>query len=205
MAQGDPYATPAELEVRLGRSDDGTFTSLLRAASRAVEDFTGRQFNRDTSGTPVATARRFRAVDPQRLPVDDFHTTTDLAVTVDGTAWAVTDVDPRPWNGVHRGMTGWPYFDLVTVAKSWPPTRRATVTVTAHWGWAAVPEGIRLAALDVAEIMAQRGGETSGVVRSEAMDGYAVTYAFPQLTSGSSVPSGLVKAAPYRLRRFGVA
>lgn len=196
---GDPYATVQDLEARLGKLDDGTFADLLDAASRAVEDFTGRQFNKDTSQTPVATARRFVAVDPQRLPVDDFHTTTNLAISVNETAWLVTDVDPRPWNGIHKGMTGWPYCDLLTVAKTWPPGRRPKVTITAHWGWAAVPEGIRQATLDVAEVISSR---TGGVIRAETMGPYSVSYSVP---SGASIPPELSRAEPYRRVRFGVA
>jgi hypothetical protein len=205
MAFGDPYANVLELGERLRKYDDDTFENLLDAASRAVETFTRRQFNKDTGETPVATARRFRAVDPERLPVDDFHTTTDLAIDVDGTAWDVADVDPRPWDGIVNGQTGWPYFNLIAVDRVWPPSRRAIIAVTAHWGWAAVPEGIRQATLDVAEVMSFGGGGASGVVRSESIDGYSASYSVPQLGSASSVPSELIKAVPYRRVRFGVA
>lgn len=201
---GDAYASVLELEGRLGRSDDGTFGFLLDAASRAVETFCRRQFNRDTSETPAATERRFRAIDPERVPVDDFHTTTDLAIEVNGTAWAVTDVDPRPWDGVYKGMTGWPFFDLIAIGRTFPFHRRAKVAVTAHWGWAAVPEGIRQATLDVAEMMSYGGGSSSGVVRSKAIDGYSVSYSVPEMGSGAT-PSEMAKAEPYRRVRFGIA
>jgi hypothetical protein len=202
MALGDPYATAAELEDRTGRTDDGTFDALLDAASRAVEAFTGRQFNKTTT----ATARRFRPLDPARLPVDDFHTVTNLAVEVDGTAWDVADVDPRPWDGVVNGQTGWPFFDLFTVNRSWPSLRRrAIVEVTAQWGWDAVPEGIKQATLDVAAVMTF-GGAAGGPVRSEAIDGYSVSYATPTMGSGGAqVPAEMVKAVAYKRVRFGVA
>jgi len=204
MAFGDPYATVQDLETRLSKLDDGRFADLLDGASRAVEDFTGRQFNKDTGGAPVASARRFRPIDPTRVPVDDFHITTDLAIDVDGTAWPVTDVDPRPWDGIYKGMTGWPFFDLLAVDRRWSYSRRAKITVTAHWGWAAVPEGIRQATLDVAEVMSFGGG-SSGVVRSQSIDGYSVSYSTPQLGTLATVPSELVKAEPYRRVKFGVA
>jgi hypothetical protein len=202
MALGDAYATAAELEARTGRTDDGTFDALLDAASRRVEDFCRRQFNKVT----VASERRFLAVDPTRLPVDDFHTTTDLAVDVGGQAWDVADVDPRPWNGTVNGMAGWPYFDLFAVNRTWPWRRRPTITVTAQWGWDAVPEAIRQATLDVASVMVF-GGSSGGPVKSEAIDGYSVSYSVPALGSEGSVsaPAELVKAVPYRRVRFGVA
>jgi hypothetical protein len=204
MAYGDPYASVLELETRLGQTDNGTFADLLDMASRAIESFTRRQFNKQTTG-PVATARRFRALDPQRLPVDDFHVVTDLAIEVNGTAWDVTDVELRPPDGVVNGQSGWPFFDLLTLARTWPPGRRAKVEVTAHWGWNAVPEGIRQATLDLAEIMSYGGGGGSGVVRAEAIDGYSVSYGVPTLAASSSIPPEFVKAAPYRRVRFGVA
>lgn len=196
---GDSYATVQDLETRLGKSDDGTFADLLDAASRAIEDFTGRQFNKDTTEPPVATARRFVPVDPQRLPVDDFHTTTDLAIDVNGTAWVVADVDPRPWNGIYKGTTGWPYSDLFTVVKTWPPGRRPKVTITAHWGWAEVPEGIRQATLDVAEVISYGSGSET----SETMGPY--TYSVKVSQGVREPPPELSKAKPYRRVRFGVA
>jgi hypothetical protein len=200
MAYGDPYATVQDLEARLNTLDDGHFLQLLDAASRAIEDFCGRQFNKDTAGPPVATVRKFVAVDPQRLPVDDFHTTTALVISVNGTTWPNTDVDPRPFNGIYNGMTGWPYFDLISHTKSWPSSRYPKVTVTAHWGWAAVPEAIKQATLDVAEGITSGSG---GTVRQETLGTYSVAYAVP--TSGTETPPELQKAAPYRRKSFGVA
>lgn len=199
---GDAYATVQDLEARLGRLDDGRFTAFLDAASRAVERFTRRQFNRDTGGSPTATPRLFSAVDPSRVAVDDFHTDTDLAISVNGTAWDVGDVELRPWNGLYRGMDGWPFSDLIAKAKVWPHKRYPTINVTAHWGWASVPEGIKEATLDVAEVVSH-GGASSGVVQAQSIDGYRVSYAVPQMNGHA--PSELVKAEPYRRVVHGVA
>lgn len=199
MAIGDAYVTGEDLAARLNKPNDGFFGDIVSAASRAVELFTGRQFNR----TETAVARRFRAVDWYRLPVDDFWTTTDLAISVDGTAWLVTDVDPRPWDGIYNGQPGWPFFDLFTVDRVWPYTtrgRRALITVTAKWGWEAVPEPIKQATLDVAQD-AQAG--VLGTVKSESLDGISVSYGSFQwkpadlvgLVSGN--PAAFAKAAPY--------
>ncbi len=200
MAIGDSYATLADLQKRLGRVDDGTFTPLLSAASRAVEAFTGRQFNR----TEVASARRFRASDWHRVAVDDFHTITDLAVTVDGVAWLTASVDPRPWNGVVNGQIGWPFFDLIAIDRHWPHARHATITVTARWGWPTVPEGVKQATLDVAVAMASA---STGTVRSESVAGYSVTFDVATLGDlpDANVPSELRKVAMYRRKQFGVA
>jgi hypothetical protein len=196
MAIGDPYADEAALYGRLGSDDISTYEALLDAASRAVERFTRRQFNKTTS----ATARRFRPVDWRRVPVDDFHTVTGLVVTVDGTVWDLANVDPRPWNGIVDGQPGWPFFNLIAANRTWP--RTATITVTAQWGWPAVPEGIIQATLDVAEAMFRTGG--SSPVRSESIDGYSATYQLPA-DPVREVPPEMEKAADYRRKRFGVA
>jgi hypothetical protein len=206
MALGDPYATPDELEVRLGRDDDGSFERLLDAASRAVESFTRRQFNRADEYDLLP--RRFRALDRTRVAVDDFHTLDDLVVEVNGSPWDVTRyIDARPWDGVVGGMVDWPYSDLFAVNRIFPWSRRALVTVTAWWGWAEVPSAIIEATLDVAEVMSlTMTNAQSGTIRSEAIGGYSISYALPQnLVGNGNVPAELVKAVPYRRKRFGVA
>lgn len=204
MALGDAYATIAQMEARLELDDDGSFERLLDAASRSVEAFTRRQFNK----TDAASARRFRALDRERVAVDDFHTLDDLAVEVNGTAWDVdTYIDPRPWDGVVGGQIDWPYSDLFAINRSFPWSRRARVTVTAQWGWASVPAGIVEATLDVAEVMSlSMTNAQSGTIRGETIGGYSINYALPQnLVGHEGVPAELVKALPFRRTRFGVA
>jgi hypothetical protein len=203
MAIGDPYATVAQLRARLDRPDDGSFYRVLDAASRAVETFTGRQFNQVDAPSP----RRFRAQDRERVAVDDFFTLTDLVVDVNGALWDVGDhVDPRRGGG-WSGEIQWPFSDLFAVRRSWPLSRRHLITVTAWWGWDDVPPGIVEATLDVAEVMSLSitGGQ-SGAVRSETIGGYSVSYAMPQMGTGNTnVPPEFAKAIGYRRKRFGVA
>jgi hypothetical protein len=199
MALLDPYATPAQLEARLNTTDDGNYARLLDAASRAVESFTRRQFNR--ADEYEVLPRRFRALDCERCPVDDFWTLDGLIVEVNGTVWAETYLDARPWNGP---LDGWPYFDLFAVSRSWPWSRRAPITVTAQWGWEHVPSAIVEATLDVAELMSLAMTSGQGAVRSETIGGYSVSFATPSM-SAENVPPEFVKALPYRRVRFGVA
>lgn len=204
MALGDPYATVEQLEERLGEVDGGTFERLLDAASRRVESFTRRQFNQ----TDEASERRFRALDCERVAVDDFHTLDDLTVEVNGVEWDVDlYIDPRPWDGVVDGQIAWPYADLFAIGRSWPWSRRALITVGAQWGWETVPSGIVEATLDVAEVMAESRAAQSGVVRSESIGGYSISYGLPERFGGSArdVPPELIKALPFRRKRFGVA
>jgi hypothetical protein len=200
MALGAPYATPGQLEERTGKSDDRA-VELLDAASRAVESFTRRQFNR----AEEATARRFRATDRERVVVDDFHSVDGLEVVVNGVTWAADYIDAHP-AGTVNGQVGWPFSEIFAVGRSFPWSRRATITVTAKWGWVEVPAAIVQATLDVAEVMSlsMTTGQ-SGTIRSETMGGYTISYATPtNVTGRADVPQEMAKAVPYRRKSFGV-
>lgn len=160
MAIGDAYATLADLKTRLDipdsdSADDDALTAALDVASRGIEFCTNRQFN--DAGT--ATARVFYADTAHWTSVDDFSTTEGLVVDTDttgdgsfATTWATTDYELQPLNGVLNGVPGWPYWRIRAVCR-WFPRRphRASLRVTARWGWESVPAPIREATLILAE------------------------------------------------------
>lgn len=158
MALGDLYATLSELKNRLRITDttyDDQLTSALTVASAGVEHACNRQFNDAGSATARIYYPRSRTV----VDVDDFHTTTGLVVATDAGADATFETtltssqyELRPLNGVVAGRSGWPYNQVRTV-RTWFPTctERASVQVTARWGWAAVPAPIKEATLILAE------------------------------------------------------
>lgn len=154
MALGDAYATLAELKVFMGgvsdTTDDTALTDALNAASRAIEKHTGRQFNKQAD----ATARVFWPRDTFAALVDDFHTTTDLAIATDSagdgtyaTVWSSSDYQLLPLNGISDGESGWPYNQIEAVYTQLFRSvgRRAPLQVTAQWGWTAVPAAVRQA------------------------------------------------------------
>lgn len=156
MAFGDPYADLADLKVRLDidrNDDDARLTEALAAASRGVDKFCNRQFNTASS----ATARKFRPLGATLCHVDDFQSITSLKtddsnIGTFSTTWNSTDYELEPLNGVVDGETGWPYWHIQAVNSKWFPCfRRATVEVTALWGWAAVPAAVKEACLIAAE------------------------------------------------------
>lgn len=159
MALGDSYATLAELRARLGISDttdDARLTNALAAASRGIEHETRRQFNDAGS----ATARVFAPTSRWDALVDDFSTVTGLVIKTDSggdgtfaTTLSSTDYELWPLNGIQDGESGWPYYWVRAVESRWfntLNTRRATIQITARWGWAAVPAVIKEATLIVA-------------------------------------------------------
>lgn len=150
MALGDAYATVNDLKARLDREDgidENALKAALDTASRGIEKMTGRQFNKATT----ATARVYRPRSYRFVDVDDFHTTTGLIVETDdgdtgtyGTSWASTDYELYPLNGIVDGETGWPWSKVRTLNTRWfRGGTRATVRVTAQWGWAAVPAAVK--------------------------------------------------------------
>lgn len=155
---GDAYATMATLKKRFGNiadsNDDTALTSALDSASRGIEDFCGRQFNTDNT----SAVRVFHPLGWDVAFVDDFHTTTDLAIKTDhdgdGTfevTWSASDYELEPLNARRHGEP-WPYWILRAVGdRYFPCARRAPLEVTAQWGWASVPSPVVEACLIVAE------------------------------------------------------
>lgn len=158
MALGDSYATLTELKSRLGitgSSDDTALTNALAVASRGIEHCTHRQFNDAGS----ATARTYYVTGLPTTVVDDFSTTVGLVIATDSgsdgtfeTTHSATAYELHPLNGIVDGQPGWPFWRIKAVRMCWPVcTERASLQVTARWGWAAIPAGVKEACLIVAE------------------------------------------------------
>lgn len=159
MALGDPYVELARLKDYLKFKpekieQDENIQDAINSASGEIEKHCNRQFNR----TETATARVFQPSDAYTVAVDDFWSTTGLVVEVDtmddgtfSTVVPASDYEVYPYNGVVDGQVGWPYYELQFVNELPIYTRRkATVRVTAKWGWSEVPEPVRQAAVIIA-------------------------------------------------------
>ena len=152
------YCTLPALKYAVGITSDRHDNDLDRAigaASRAIDNLTGRYFYQDTT---VQT--RYYQADPADLgwlPVDDISTATGLVVKtdddVDGTfenTWTANDLTGsygyrlQPLNAASAPVAPW--TALESIAGIWPSTPR-TIEVTAKFGWANVPDPIAQAAL----------------------------------------------------------
>jgi hypothetical protein len=159
---GDPYATSDELKDYLKLTDSGStydarLTDAVNTASREIERLCNRQFNKDTS----ATARVYVPKDWRHVNVDDFWTTSGFILETDSTGdgvfentWSPSDYEIGPLNGIVDGQPGWPYWRILSVWNKILPVnclgRRATVQVTAQWGWPSVPAPVHQACLIMA-------------------------------------------------------
>lgn len=153
---GGPYATLAQLKAQMGISDsnttqDASLTRRILSASADINAWTGRQFGR----TEVASTRTFHA---GRTGVDthDFWTTEDLAVSNVTTlqAWDVSALSLEPLDGIVNQVPGWPYNRITSAYLSHPLYATGwaygRVSVTAKWGWAAIPDNVVTACLMLA-------------------------------------------------------
>ena len=160
MALGDDYATLEELKGRLriaesDTADDDDLNNALEVASRGIESCCNRQFN--DAGTP--SARVFRPPIVGKAEVDDFSTTLGLVIETDtsgagsfGSTWGAAEYELYPLNGIVGGVPGWPYWKINPVNRRFPcSSARATLRVTARWGWAAVPAPVKAGCLILAE------------------------------------------------------
>lgn len=170
------YATADQLSKRLsadgkgvaGASIDEAIASALLAADSEIDNICGRSFTDAGS----ASARTFRAPPSSDdvLLVDDFWTTTGLAVAVDGdsdgvfeTTWTLgTHYQLEPLNASDVFYRIRPIGSLL-----WPsPTRRAraSIQVTARWGWENVPGAVTEAALIIGAMLVKLREAPFGVV-----------------------------------------
>lgn len=185
MGWAPPYVDPDELNrfVRVVDVVDDVEAGLaIEAASRAVDAFTGRQFGQ----VDAAEARRYTARPRSGgwvADIDDLMTAADLAV--EGPSGPVTGYDLTPVNAAQEGRP-WTRL-LVGVA--------GEVTVTAQWGWTAVPDAVKQATLLQASRFLSRRDSPYGVAGSPS-DG-------SELRLLARVdPDVAVILAPYVRRRF---
>lgn len=178
---GDPYATLQEFKNYQGvaavnqsnTSKDAAITQALDAASRQIEQFCGRQFNKQSFATP----REFEVTNARSLSVDDFWTTDLLDIEFTSNPDVIQGEHfsdyyaPFPRNGIVDGSPGWPYYgiDFMSVRRVF--LRGQYLTVTAKWGWPSVPATVKQATLIVANQLLRLADAPLGVTGMEGQFG----------------------------------
>jgi hypothetical protein len=155
------HATLAEYKtarpgVRDGSTDEA-ISDALDVASAEVDAWCQRSFA--VSGS--TSAKVYHQTTTGLLLVDDFSTTTGLVVADNETTLTVgTDfyVDPA-------GMPGHPFYRLRFYPYRWSmPSWEPLVSVTAAWGWTAVPEQVKRATILLAADLMTAAGNSFGFV-----------------------------------------
>jgi len=165
--------TSSDLKAHLGISDstdDTTVATAVAATNQAIPRWCGRDFTASTTGS--ASARVFRPRTPTLCITDDFWTTSSLTVKTDaeddgtyGTTLTLnTDFMVEPLNGREDGVTV-PYYRLKAVSWLFDVEHDfPSVQVTAAWGWAAVPDDVKQAALIQGARLFKRKNSPEGVL-----------------------------------------
>lgn len=166
----DCYITAEDMAAWIGAStlaDDSTLRAAINAASRAIDNYCGRDFivpviEDEDPGEPSV---RYYHGGTQWVPIDDVATLDDLLVETDddddgtySTEWTVlTDYVIEPANNL-------PGQALLSVGdRAWPQKRRPGVKVTAFYGWPAVPEPVRQSCLILTAAIWKRKDAPLGV------------------------------------------
>ncbi len=160
MSVVNGYTSLDEIRDQIGdagsRADGDLISKAINAASRAIDKYCGRRFWQDAE----VTTRNYPIDDPTVAWVDDISTTTGLVVKTDptfdgsfGTTWGASDYQLEPLNVdvAAAADTGDPYaqWRISAVGRYAFPihARRATLRVTARFGWSAIPDDVNEAAI----------------------------------------------------------
>lgn len=167
---------------------DTQITALLPAAAKAVRTYTGRNF--EIASGP-ATEREFQYDESGMLDIDDCTNITAIETDA-GVANASYSLDSAQWTAMPQDdsdvfyyvvIHGGPYFGLSPEMgfernlDQYPylAYKSPLVRVTAQWGWASIPDDVKLAtAFTVQEFLGSTGGasgKTEGLT-SEGIEGW---------------------------------
>lgn len=149
---------------RTGTANDDRLQAALDAAHQGIDNWCARKF----AVASGSSARVYRPAPGSRmLWVHDCTTIT--SVVEDGTTLASgTDFQPEPLNGITAAGESVPYDCLRRLGYQawWYEDDEPTVTVTASWGWAAIPspvvEACKLLAKDIATAREVQFGDVAG-------------------------------------------
>lgn len=146
------YATVEEYRAFVGKDstdDDNVIAENLAAASRWWDEKLNRPFGFGLIAAPVARkfyVHRAPVGDGSKsLYVDDFATLTGLVVSIGGDVQDASTYIAFPLNALQKPEP-WPFDELRRSGRGWPLGEE--ITVTAKWGWPAVPAAIKQATIE---------------------------------------------------------
>lgn len=166
-------------------TDDVQIAAILEGASQAVEAFTGRTF---VVSTGVSTPRTYQYDGSGFLDIDDCTAVTGIEINIPNApnyVMQTAEWTAMPDNGVvfyyvilHGGpnvfgispQMGFTYN--LDRYDGFPSVKPSTVSVTATWGWPAIPDAVKLAvALTVSEfVSASSSGRGEGLTAEAIAD-----------------------------------
>jgi hypothetical protein len=161
------YVTLEEMKRWLrnerGADDDDLVTEALDAATAAIDDFCQRSFTVAGSGA----ARVYVPTGTTVLPIYDATTVT--AITEDGTTLATTYWQAEPLNLLDGAGKVTPYTAIRRIdggvwAQESTYPGKASISVTATWGWVATPAVVKAACRSIAKDIISEQDVRNGLV-----------------------------------------
>ena len=140
--------------------EDTAYDAAINAAELWLDNKCQRRFEVASS----TTARVFSPLSGQVLII---HDCTAITTVVDNGTTLVTGTDyqPEPLNAITAAGDPSPYYRLRRLNGYWYSwNSKATVTVTATWGWAAIPLSIVEACKIVAKDFFEQRDVTHGIL-----------------------------------------
>lgn len=136
------YLTVANFKLwmrsEIPTADDTFCDQAIQAAETTLDNACQRRFE-------VASATTPRVFIPSGSNVQFINDCTAITSVVDNGATLVsgTDYQKEPLNGLSSTGETWPYYRLRRLNGWWySSTNTASLTITATWGWAAIPPEI---------------------------------------------------------------
>jgi len=135
--------------------DDDLIDQAINAAELAIDNALQRRMVVVTDGAPGLSARAYVPAASDLLFIDDCTEVT--VITDNGTTLTVgTDYQLEPLNGLSGAGESVPYYKVRRLSGCWyRDGHKATVSVTARWGWAAIPpqvlESCKIVTQDILE------------------------------------------------------
>lgn len=163
------YCTLAEIKdnKRISSTsspDDGVIEALVEAASRYIDDLTGRRFHT----TAADETRYFESDNSTELFPGNIISITSLKTDADGdrtyeTTWATTDYDLLPANAALDGLP-YHYIRKSPAGANSFPTHSKGVQIVGKFGYSAAPKPIKQACIMIVTslYLSRFGNNTEG-------------------------------------------
>lgn len=146
--------------------DSALIEPAINAAELAIDNALGRRM-------VVAGSGSARVYAPNQCSnILRIHDATTVTSIVENTVTLTvgTDYQLEPLNGLSASGEAWPYFKVRKLSGHWyAETGKATITVTATWGWAAIPfEVVESCKIIAADMLSNRDMRNGLVAITEA-------------------------------------
>lgn len=166
MTMINPYATLAQVKQRIGASwteaaQDADLELVIQGASRRIDTITGRTFYKSAADE----TRYYTPTLSCRIYTDDIVSVTSIETGADGVYSETWDTGDYILSPSHGGTLPYSWIEVVPwSARAFTCGGRNSVKVTGIFGWAAVPDEIREAAILLSSRLWARRNSPFGVL-----------------------------------------